>query len=495
MSNQVLVLDTNCQPLTPCTPGMARSLLKAGKAAVFRYFPFSIILKKEVKDVPQPLILKLDPGSKTTGIALLKDDLLIWAAELTHRGADIKDALLARRQLRRGRRNRHTRYRQARFLNRTRRDGWLAPSLQHRVDTTLTWVKRLMRFAPLAEVRQELVKFDLQLMQNAEISGIEYQQGELQGYEVREYLLEKFNRQCVYCGAKDLPLEVEHIKPRSRGGTDRTSNLALACHSCNQSKGNQDIKDFLSNKPDVLKRVISQAKAPLRDAAAINATRWALFDALKGLGLPVVTSSGGKTKFNRTRLGLPKTHFFDAACIGETLDLRVCTTQPLSIKATGHGTRQMCGTNNFGFPTRHRSNIQIHKGFQTGNIVKAVVTSGKKNGAYFGRVLCRKSGSFDLATPSGRVTGINHKYCQSIHHKDGYSYAIKTQFDGGFIRRVVVSLWSEDAELPDSRRVLGEVTLVVNFGGWQLEQNKGRGLCDFISVGCLQNFGKICPRS
>lgn len=348
MSNQVLVLDTNRKPLAPCNPGMARSLLKAGKAAVLRQYPFTIILKKEVSDSSQSLTLKLDPGSRTTGIALLKDTQLIWAAELTHRGAAIKDALFTRRQLRRGRRNRKTRYRKARFLNRTRPDGWLAPSLQHRVDTTLTLVKRLMLLAPVAEVRQELVKFDLQLMQNAEITGIEYHQGKLQGYEVREYLLEKFNRQCVYCGAKDLPLEVDHIKPRSKGGSDRTSNLTLACHSCNQSKGNQNIKDFLSNKPDVLRRVISQVKAPLKDAAAVNATRWALYNALKALGLPVVTGSGGQTKFNRTRLGLPKSHWLDAACVGETPVLCVGTTQPLSIKATGNGTRQMCGTNKFG---------------------------------------------------------------------------------------------------------------------------------------------------
>lgn len=423
MSNQILVLDTNRKPLTPCTPGMARSLLQAGKAAVFRQYPFTIILKKEVTETPQSLILKLDPGSKTTGIALLKDSQLIWVAELTHRGTAIKNALLSRRQLRRGRRNRKTRYREARFLNRTRSRGWLAPSLQHRVDTTLTWVKKLMRFAPVKEVRQELVKFDLQLMQNAEISGIEYQQGELQGYEVREYLLEKFNRQCVYCGAKDVPLEVEHIKPRSRGGSDRVSNLVLACHPCNQKKGNQDIKDFLSNQTDILKRVISQAKAPLQDAAAINATRWALFNALKGLGLPIVTGSGSRTKFNRTRLGLPKTHFFDAACVGETSALEILTDQPLLVKATGHGTRQMCGTDKFGFPTRHRSTMRIHKGFQTGDMVKAIVTTGKKVGKYTGRVLCRASGSFDISIKGGRVTGVSYKFCSHTHRKDGYNYA------------------------------------------------------------------------
>jgi 5-methylcytosine-specific restriction endonuclease McrA len=425
-SNFVFVLDASHKPLTPCSPGMARSLLKARKAKVFRIYPFTIILHKEVQATPKPLTLKLDPGSKVTGIALLKDTLLIWIAELTHRGQAIQDALLSRRQLRQDRRNRQTRYRKARFLNRTRPEGWLAPSLQHRVETILTWINRLDKLAPIGSVVQELVKFDLQLMQNAEISGVEYQQGELQGYEVREYLLEVFNRQCVYCGAKDVPLEIEHVDPRSRGGSDRVSNLVLACHPCNQAKGNQDIKDFLSGKPDLLKRVLTQVKAPLKDATALNATRWALLRALKKTGLPVSTGSGGRTKFNRTRLNLPKTHCFDAACVGETPELTALTEQRLLIAAKGHGTRQMCGTDKYGPPTRHRSRVQVHKGFQTGDIVKATVTTGKKIGFYIGRVLCRASGSFDIATKTGRVTGISHKYCKPIHKKDGYAYGFST---------------------------------------------------------------------
>ena len=211
MSNLVLVLDTNRKPLNPCTPGVARSLLKSGKASVFRRFPFTIILNKQVDDNPEPMQLKLDPGSKTTGIALLQGVKVVWGAELTHRGQQIKDALESRRALRRGRRNRKTRYRQPRFLNRTRPDGWLAPSLQHRVETILTWVNRLLRYAPVAGISQELVRFDLQQMDNPEISGIEYQQGTLFGYEVREYLLAKWQRKCAYCGAENVPLQVEHI--------------------------------------------------------------------------------------------------------------------------------------------------------------------------------------------------------------------------------------------------------------------------------------------
>lgn len=424
MSNFVFVLDTHKRPLDPVHPGTARHLLNAGKAAVFRKYPFTIILKEARPDAPvQDLELKLDPGSKVTGIAIKQGNKVIFGAELQHRGMQIRDALLSRRQLRRGRRNRHTRYRKARFLNRTRPDGWLAPSLQHRVLTILTWVRKLMRLAPISSIAQELVRFDLQLMQNAEISGVQYQQGELQGYEVREYLVEKWNRKCAYCSVENVPLEIEHIHPRSKGGSDRVSNLALACNPCNQSKGNQDIRDFLAGKPDLLNRILNQAKSPLKDASAVNSTRWALFNGLKATGLPVRTGTGGQTKFNRTRLNLPKAHWLDAACVGKVESLEILTLKPLIIAAKGHGTRQMCRTDKYGFPSRYVPRNKFVKGFQTGDIVKAVVTTGKKVGEYVGRVAVRSTGSFNILTAQGLVQGINHKYCIPIHRKDGYSYA------------------------------------------------------------------------
>ena len=423
MSNFIFVVDVEKRPLAPIHPGLARQLLKQKKAAIYRQFPFTLILKESRSDTTVPnLTIKIDPGSKTTGFAILNGAKVIWAAELTHRGQVIKDALLSRRQLRRGRRNRHTRYCQARFLNRTRPQDWLAPSLQHRVETTLTWADKLIKFAPIGSIIQELVRFDLQQFENPEISGVEYQQGELVGYEVREYLLNKWNRKCAYCGAEKVPLQVEHIHPKAKGGSNRISNLCLACDPCNKKKGIQDIEQFLAKKPDVLKRIKAQVKRPLKDAAAVNSTRWVLFNRLKETGLPVSTGSGGQTKFNRTRLGLPKSHWLDAACVGQVEELDVLSSQPLLIKAGGHGTRQMCGTDKFGFLTRHKSRRQIHKGFQTGDIVSATVTTGKKVGSYVGRVLCRASGSFDIATTTGRVAGISYKYCKPIHKKDGYSY-------------------------------------------------------------------------
>jgi len=225
-----------------------------------------------------------------------------------------------------------TRYRQARFDNRRRPDGWLPPSLQSRVENIWTWACRLNRACPIASISQELVKFDMQLMQNAEIRGVEYQQGELAGYEVREYLPEKWARKCAYCNAKGLPLQVEHINPKLRGGSNRVSNLTLACHDCNQEKGTRTAAEF--GFPEIQKL----AKAPLKDAAAVNITRWALYHRLETTGLPLEVGTGGRTKFNRTTQGYAKTHWLDATCVGESGEKVYITASdaPLLIKATVH---------------------------------------------------------------------------------------------------------------------------------------------------------------
>jgi 5-methylcytosine-specific restriction endonuclease McrA len=425
--SKVLVIDTDKRPLDPIHPAQARQLLRNGKAAIFRRFPFTLMLKESRVSAPvNRLRIKIDPGAKTTGLALVNDTTgeVAWTAELQHRGFAIRESLTSRRQLRRSRRHRKTRYRAPRFDNRTKASGWLSPSLMSRVYNIETWVKRLCKLAPITAISQELVKFDTQLMQNPEIIGNEYQQGTLFGYETREYLLEKWNRQCAYCNMKDVPLQIEHIHPRSIGGSNRISNLCLACEKCNLKKGNKPIEQFLKSKPDLLKKILLQAKKPMADTAAVNATRFKLLEVLKATGLIVETGSGGLTKFNRTQQGLDKTHWIDAACVGlSTPTLIVKHVKPLLIKATGRGTRQMCGTDKYGFPTRHRERKVLHFGFTTGDIVKAVVESGKKIGKHVGRVLCRKSGSFDISTKSGRVSGISYKYCTHIHQNDGYTYA------------------------------------------------------------------------
>ena len=422
------MLDTNQQPLVPVHPGRARVLLSQGKAAVYWRYPFTIILKFAIEHpVAQPLRVKIDPGSKVTGLAVVNDASgeVVFAAELEHRGQEIENSLDKRRASRRSRRQRHTRYRKPRFDNRrNKRGGWIAPSLESRVCNVLTWTKRLMRVCPIAAISQELVKFDMQQMEHPEISGVEYQQGTLFGYEVREYLLEKWEHKCTYCGATDAPLQIEHMTSYSKSHDNRVCNLCLACEPCNNKKGTQDIREFLKDKPDLLKKLLAQAKAPLRDAAAVNTTRWALYRRLQSLGLPIECGSGGVTKYNRISRGLEKTHWCDAACVGKSTPdtLYEAFVVPLLITANGHGTRQMCGTDKRGFPTRHRTNRKRHYDFQTGDIVRAAVASGKKVGTYVGRVLVRATGSFDLKTKQGRIQGISHRYCTVLHRHDGYSY-------------------------------------------------------------------------
>ncbi len=390
MSN-VFVLDTYEKPLNPVHPGRARLLLKQGKAAVFRRYPFTIILKVEVVD-PQlhPLRLKLDPGSKTTGIALVNDASgeVVFAAELTHRGQKITTDLESRRGVRRGRRARHTRYRKPRFDNRRRAKGWLAPSLMSRVYNTQTWVNRLRRLCPITAISMELVRFDMQAQEHPDIQGQEYQQGTLAGYELRQYLLEKFNRTCSYCGKKALSLQVEHIVARANGGTNRVSNLCLACEKCNLAKGTLAIAVFLKKKPELLKKILAQAKAPLKDAAAVNATRWKLFETLQATGLPVECGSGGRTKFNRVTRHLEKAHWLDAACVGASTPplLLVSQVKPLLLTATGHGSRQMCAVDRFGFPRTGPKGAKKVKGFQTGDMVRAVVTKGAKSARMLARL-------------------------------------------------------------------------------------------------------------
>ena len=181
MSNFVFVIDTNKKPLTPIHPGKARKLLKQQRAAVFRRYPFTIILKDARPAPSENYQLKIDPGSQVTGIAIVNDEKVIWAAVLSHRGVQIKAALLSRSQIRKSRRNRKTRYRKPRFLNRKRKAEWLPPSLMSRIENIATWVKRISKYVPITGISQELVRFDTQALQSPEISGKQYQQGELAG--------------------------------------------------------------------------------------------------------------------------------------------------------------------------------------------------------------------------------------------------------------------------------------------------------------------------
>ncbi len=423
----VLLLDAHRNPLMPGTEKRARQMLERVRAVVHQMAPFTLRRNNRTAETSifQPIRMKFDPGSKTTGVAIplegSKGPKVVFFGEIVHK-VGIKARLDARRALRQSRRHRKTRYRKPRFQNRKRNAGWLPPSLEARVDQTLHALVQIQKRTPITHLSVEHVKFDTQKLENPEISGVEYQQGTLVGYEVREYLLEKWGRRCAYCGKTDVPLQVEHIVPKAREGSNRVSNLTLACEPCNRRKGKRTANEF--GCPDIQ----AQARKPLKDPAMMNATRWRLYVQLQATGLPVEGGSGARTKMQRTAHNFPKEHYYDALCVGESTPERF-TQLPATVQiwmATGRGTRQMCGTNQYGFPIRHRSRQKIHFGFQTGDPVKAVVPRGKYTGTHTGRVLVRASGSFDLSADGQRIAqGISYKHCRILQRNGGRHYAQK----------------------------------------------------------------------
>lgn len=439
--NKVLVLDTNRKPLMPCYPARARKLLSSGRASVFRRFPFTIILHDRTMEesVLQEVEVKIDQGSKTTGVALVvhgeTDSVVAFAAHIEHR-TNIKSGLDSRRAIRRSRRNRKTRYRTPRFLNRTRPKGWLPPSLVSKAENILNWVIRFARFAPISKFAIETAKFDTQKLENPDIRGVDYQRGRMYGYvDKKAYLLERERGCCIYCGihTSKAKMEVEHVIPKSKGGTDSLNNLVLSCNVCNQAKGSQDVQTYLKGKPSVLKRVKEHLGANYRDAAHTNSIRLFILNKLRAMASAIGTTLkvgfGSTTKENRLSLGLPKDHWIDAAvCTKDGGSVRVETSlKPLIIKAVGRGSRQFCSMDKFGFPrTSPKPRSKNFFGFKTGDMVKVIIPDNAKTkvpvGTYVGRVAVRSTGSFDIKTKDAKLN-VSHKYCKPIHLMDGYSYA------------------------------------------------------------------------
>jgi 5-methylcytosine-specific restriction endonuclease McrA len=374
----VLVLDRQKKPLMPCSEKRARLLLARRRAVVVRVYPFTLRLKDRAGGAVQKVVIKIDPGSKETGMAVSRisaqGEHVLCLIELIHRGRQISKAL---------------------------------------------------------------VRFDLQQMNDLEIIGVEYQQGTLLGYEVREYLLEKWGRECAYCTVTDTPLEIEHIVSKANGGSNRISNLTIACHDCNQEKGSQTLTEFfqtssrLKDKQPRMDNVLIQCRRPLRDAAAVNSTRWALFQSLKTTELSVNVGTGGQTKFNRQRLGIPKTHALDAACVGIVEQVFNWEKPTLRIKATGRGSYKRTRLTKHGFPRGYLMREKSVYGFQTGDMVRAIVPTGKKEGTWLGRVAIRKTGSFNIQTSDEAVQGIHHRHCQRMQRADGYGYHLHHKKEKG----------------------------------------------------------------
>jgi len=337
--------------LIPCKPAKARHLLSDRKARVISSNPFTIQLLWHCEENVETITLGIDSGYKHIGFSAVTDNKELISGEVVIR-TDIPKLNEEKAMYRRKKRNKLW-YRKPRFMNRgNNKEGWFAPSIEHKLETHIRLIEKLKRILPVSNTVIEVASFDTQKMKNPEISGIEYQQGELQGYEIREYLLEKFHHICVYCSKTGVPLEIEHLTPRSRDGPDTVNNLAISCHECNQKKNNLTAEEF--GYPEVRKRAL----ITMRDAAFMNTVRWKLTQ-LAGSEHTL----GFITKKNRISLSLDKTHVNDAFVIaGGTVQIR---TSPFTITQRRRNNRSI-QTNRKGF---RPSIIRKRYAFQPGDMV------------------------------------------------------------------------------------------------------------------------------
>ena len=303
----VYVISSSGQPLMPTeNHAKVRVLLKNKKAKVIKRCPFTIQLLYDSTNYTQKINLGVDAGSKHIGLSATTKDKVLFESDVELRN-DIVDLLSTRRQNRRTRRNHKTRYRKPRFNNRKRKDGWLAPSVQNKVDSHLTIIRKVHKILPVSKIVAEVASFDIQKIKDPDISGTEYQQGKQLGFwNIREYVLFRDGHVCQCCKgkSKDKILNVHHIESRKTGG-DAPNNLITLCETCHTGHHKGTVK-----LPKTIHRGMS-----FRDAAFMGILRWSMYNKLKEIYPDVSLTYGYITKNTRIENCLPKDHYIDARCI------------------------------------------------------------------------------------------------------------------------------------------------------------------------------------
>ena len=385
---KVFVLNMRGQPLMPCSPPKARKLLRAGKAVPVRRTPFVIQLTVPTGETKQPITLGVDAGYKHVGLSATtaKEELLASEVELRQ---DVTGLLSDRLALRRARRNRKTRYRAPRFDNRVRskHKGWLAPSVENRIQAHISRIEAVCRVLPITKIVIETASFDIQKIKNPEVEGTDYQQGEQLGFwNVREYVLFRDGHVCQACKgrSKDLILNVHHIESRKTGG-DAPGNLITLCEACHKAYHAGKLKQFSPRRG-----------ASFRAETFMGIMRWTVLERVRKahLELPVENTYGYLTKHKRIVLGLPKTYCADAFCIAGNLSA-LRRGEFLYQRQTRKHNRQIhkCSILKGGVRKLHQAPFLV-KGFRLFDKVKCK----GRIGIIFGR---RSSGYFDVRTLDG----------------------------------------------------------------------------------------------
>lgn len=310
---RVFVKNMRGEPLMPCKPQKARKLLIAKKAKIISYKPFTIQLTIATGEAKQDVDIGVDTGSSHIGICVRSNDKVFAKGEITLRN-DVKSLLDTRRILRRSRRNRKTRYRKAKFLNRKKSDGWLPPSIQSKIYNEFMWIDKFCSLVPNPKLHIEVGKFDVAKMINPDIEGKEYQEGQTKGYyDVRYFVFARDNYTCQVCGkSKGKILQTHHIVYRSNGGTNRADNLITVCNDCHTSE-NHKPGGILYKWQEKHKKV-KQYKEPV----FMNIIRRRIFEKYPDAEI----TYGSETIIKRKNLGLEKTHYNDAIAISGITEIK-----------------------------------------------------------------------------------------------------------------------------------------------------------------------------
>lgn len=408
----VYVLNKENKPLMPCSSRKARILLKKNKAIVVNRTPFTIKLLYGSSGYIQPISLGVDAGSKTIGLSVTTKKKVLYEANVMLRN-DIVDLLSTRRQNRRTRRNRKTRYRQSRFLNRVRskNKGWLAPSIEHKINTHLTVINKVYKILPITDLIVEVAAFDIQLLKAEDYGlpvpeGTDYQNGDMKGYNTREYVLFRDGHKCRCCKgkSKDKILQVHHLESRKTGG-NAPNNLVTLCKTCHSKYHKGEI---------ALPKDITRGNK-YNDATFMGIMRWTLYNRLKELYPSVRLTYGYRTKYNRIKAGLPKDHYIDARCISGNSQAISDNIVYYIKKVRCHNRQIHKNTINKGGYRKLNQAPKYVKGFQLFD----KVLYNNQECFIFGR---RSSGSFDIRLLDGTKisAGVSYKKLKLLEKRNSY---------------------------------------------------------------------------
>lgn len=423
---RIFVMNMRGDPLMPCTQKKARILLKEGKAVIYKYDPFTIQLTYATGETKQDCHIGIDTGSKHIGMAITSENKVLFKGEIELR-QDVKSNIDTKHIYRRSRRNRKTRYRQPRFLNRKRSDKWLLPSLQNRVDHTFHWIDTFCSLVSDPILHIEVGKFDTAKMINPEINGVDYQHGQTYGFfEERYFVFARDNYTCQCCGkSKDKILQTHHIIYRSNGGTDRVDNLITVCTDCHTSKNHQ--KGGILYKWQEQHKKVKQYKEP----PFMNAIRKRIFARYPNAH----TTYGSETTPHRKELGLEKTHYNDAITISGITNIKEDPKEWLLIKQFRKKKRSLHeATARKGrkepncFQKRNSKNTPFYRGFYLNDKVKVFghgqigyITGFTSGGAYVKNV----DGEY-ITIPNKSYKQVSIKYLKLLSHNNNWQYVVKS---------------------------------------------------------------------